>query len=156
MGGGEGVVDVEIAERRQRRDEIAFVLFLAGVEAGILEEQDVAVLHLRHRGRRVGADAIVGEGDRTAEDGADRRHDLFQRHLGIRLALRAAEMGEQDRLAALVGDFVDGRCDGTDARVVADLAVRHRHVEIDADEDALAGEIGVVERAEGGHGWLRV
>ena len=40
----EGVVDVEIAERRQLLDEGRVVLLLARMEAGVLEEKHVAVL----------------------------------------------------------------------------------------------------------------
>ena len=40
--GGKGVVDPEVAELRQLRDERRVVLFLAFVEAGVLEAQDVA------------------------------------------------------------------------------------------------------------------
>ena len=101
----------------------------------------------------LGADAVLGEGDRPAEDRGDRRHDLAAARISGRAVLRPAEMGEQDRLAALAGDLADGRRDGADARVVGDLAVGHRHVEVDADEDALALEVaGVVEGAECGHG----
>ena len=34
---------------------------------------------------------------------------------------------------------------GADARVVGDLAVRERDVEVDADEDALARDVGVAD-----------
>src|SRR4051812_25751035 len=54
-------------------------------------------------------------------------------------------MREQDHLAALGGDFRDGRRDTFDARCVGDLAVLHRHVEVDAKEHALAGEIRLIE-----------
>ena len=95
------------------------------------------------------ADAVLGEGDRAAEHADQRRHDRLQRHTSARPALGPAEMGEQDHLAALAGDFRDGRRDGAMRRVVGDLAVGHRDVEVDADEHALALQVGVVEGAEG-------
>ena len=55
-------------------------------------------------------------------------------------------------LPPLSGDLGDGRRDGADAGVVGDLAVGHRDVEVDADEHALALHVGLVERAECGHG----
>jgi hypothetical protein len=61
--------------------------------------------------------------------------------------------GEDDLgLAALEGVF-DGGQRGHDARVVGDfLAVfGERHVEVDADEDALVGQIDVAD-GELGHG----
>ena len=57
-------------------------------------------------------------------------------------------MGEQDDLAALVRDLNDGRSGTLDAGGVRDLAVLDRHVEIDAQEHALALEVGLVERAK--------
>ena len=45
----------------------------------------------------------------AAEHRGQRRHHRLQRELRLRPALRAAEMGEQDDLAALLGDLADGR-----------------------------------------------
>ena len=63
-------------------------------------------------------------------------------------ALRPAEMGKEDDLAALAGDLVDGRRHALDARGVGHLAVLHRGIEVDAQQDALAVEVEIVERAE--------
>ena len=74
--GGERVVDPEVAELRQLRDEGRVVLLLAFVEAGVLQAQDVAGLH---RGDRCGglvADAVLGERDRPPEHA---RHFLRDR-----------------------------------------------------------------------------
>ena len=51
-------------------------------------------------------------------------------------------------LAALLGDLADGGQHALDARRVGHLAVLHRHVEIDAQQYALAGDGGVVEGSE--------
>ena len=75
------VVHVDVAERRQLAREGRVVLFLAGVEAGVLEQQNVAGPELRDR--RLGgiADAILRERDRPPEHvgdrGRDRRSDCF-------------------------------------------------------------------------------
>ena len=70
---------------------------------------------------------------------------------GIGFALRAAEMGEKDDLPAFVGDFPDGGQDALDARRVRHPAVLHGDVEVHPDENALSPDVGLVERAEGGH-----
>ena len=148
MGGREGVVDIEVAELGELLDEGRVVLFLALVEAGVLQEQNVAVLHL---GDGVGgdlADAVGREGDRALDDVGDRDGDRPQRIGLVRAALGPAEMGEQNDLAALVRDFVDRRGDALDARRVGHPAVFRGDVEVDSQEDALAGDIGVVECAE--------
>ncbi len=148
VGGGEGVVDVEVAELGEAFDDRRVVLFLALVEAGVLEQQDVAVLHFGDGGGGDVADAVGRKADRTADDLGDGGGDGTQRILLVRAALGTAEMREQDHLAALVGDLGDGRGDALDARLVGDLAVLGGNVEVDAQEHALAGDVGVVERAE--------
>src|SRR5262245_56228358 len=63
-------------------------------------------------------------------------------------------MREQDLLAALFGDLADGGRDALDARQVGRLAFFHGHVEVDADEHALAPDVGLIEGAKhpGRHG----
>ena len=63
-----------------------------------------------------------------------------------------AEMGEQDDLGALAGQFGDGRRDALDAGGVGDLAVGDGHVEVDPHQHALAADVAdIVEGLEGGH-----
>ena len=59
-----------------------------------------------------------------------------------------AEMREQDDLAALVGNFGDGRRDALEPCRVGDAAVFHGHVEVDAQQHALALHVDVIEGAE--------
>ena len=96
----------------------------------------------------------------SSANATGRLHD--PRHLGgdrpqriLRIGpLGTAEMRQQDHLAALVGDLGDGRGDFFDAGRVGDLAVLHRHVEVDAQQHALALEVGVVEPTEAHGGRL--
>ena len=62
------------------------------------------------------------------------------------LAVRAAEVAREDDLGARLDQRHDRRDRGPDARVVGDLAVRQRDVEVDAHEDALAGDVRVADR----------
>ena len=146
----EGVVDVDIAELRELLDERRIVLFLFLVEAGVLQQQHVAVLHRGDSLFGSLADAVVREADVLLEDVRDLMRDGLERLLRV-AALRTAEVREQDHLAALVGDFLDGRHDALDARRIGDLAILHRHVEVDAHQHALAGDISGIEGAEAGH-----
>src|SRR5215468_5283988 len=79
----EGVVDEDVAERDQLRDETGIVALLARVEPRVLQAQDVARLHGVHRGRRPFANAILRERDRPLEDGRDRRREQLERLLWI-------------------------------------------------------------------------
>src|SRR6516162_2428051 len=128
-------------------DEGGIVALLARMKAGVLEAQDVARLHGVHRRRRTFADAIVRERDRPLKHGRNRRREQLERLLWIG-PFRAPEMGEQNHLAALVGNLADGRGYALDAGRVGDLAVLNRHVEIDAHEHTLAPHIGLIEGAE--------
>ena len=74
--------------------------------------------------------------------------DTLERELWLRSALGAAEMRQQDDLAALAGDLADGRRDPLQPCGIGDTAVFHRHVEIDAQQHALALHVDVIEGAE--------
>ena len=91
VGGGEGVVDIDVAERREGRDERRVVRFLARVKAGIFEDDNVAV---GKRGNRVDStrpNAVSGEGDRTTENAGEGGGNRAQRQPGVD-PLRASEM----------------------------------------------------------------
>ena len=110
-------------------------------------QQDVAVLHAR---RRAFAAASPMQSSAKAT-GSDDRASAAATGCSDSWAIAAlgpAEMREQDDLAALVGDLADGRHDALDARGVGHAAVFHRHVEIDAQQHALALDVDVVEGAE--------
>ncbi len=147
-----GVVDVEIAERREAAGESRIVLLLAGVEAQILEERNLARRQRRHDafGRR--ADAILGKGDGPPADRpAERRHQRPQGEFRRGLALGTAEMRHDDDASAPPRELGDGGRQPLDPRRVRHSPVLHRHVEIGAQQHALAVDIEIVEGAEAGH-----
>ena len=120
------------------------------MEAGVLEKKHVAVFQ---GGDGLGcglADAVIGEGHGLVEVLRDRFRDRLQGFLRV-ASLRASEMGEKDHLSALVRDLPNGGKDALDARRVRHPAVLHRDVEIHPDENAFSLDVGLVERAEGGH-----
>ena len=106
MGGGEGVVDIDVAELGELVDMGRVVLLLALMEAGVLEQKHVAVLHFGDRVVGCLADAVGREGDRPLDDVGDRGGDGLQRIGLVRPALGPAEMREQNDLAALVRDLL--------------------------------------------------
>ena len=77
MGGGKGVVDVDVAELGELRDMGRIVLLLALMKAGVLEEKHVAVLHFGDRVVGGLADTIGRKGDRPLDDVGDRGGDGF-------------------------------------------------------------------------------
>ena len=90
----------------------------------------------------------IAEGDGPLDDVGYCRGDGPQRIGFVRFALGTAEVGEKNDLAALAGDLLDGRRDAFDARRIRHTAVFGRNIEVDAQENALASDLGVVERAE--------
>ena len=96
------------------------------------------------------ADAIIGEPDRPLDDPRDLGGDRFERMLGL-TALRAAEMREQDDLAAFVGELGDRRRRALDARRIRHDSVLDRHVQVDTKQNPFAFYIDAVERSKSGH-----
>src|SRR5262249_57381615 len=79
----EGVVDEDVAERSELRDESGIVALFARMEAGVLQAQDLARFHGVHRRRRPFADAILRERDRPLKHGRDRWCERLERLLWI-------------------------------------------------------------------------
>ncbi len=153
VGGGEGVVDVDVAELGQLLGEGRVVLLLALVVAQVLQQQHAAGLQRLDRGLGVGTHAVVGERDVLAEQLGQRLDHRLQAHLRHAAALGPVEVGDEHHLGALAGQLADGRQGGAQARVVGDVALAaglsHRDVEVDADERRLAGEVaGLIEGPE--------
>ncbi len=148
------VVDIEIAESCEFLHEGRIVFLLAGVKPGVFEEQDVAVVERGHGFRRDVADAIFGERHAFSELLSKRFRHRPQTLLQI-APFGTAEMRQKDHLPALVGNLVERRQDALDAGRIGDPAVFHRNVEIDANEDALSLDVGLVQRAESFHLRLR-
>lgn len=62
-------------------------------------------------------------------------------------------MGQQDNLGALGRQFLDGRGDALDAGRIRHLAAGDGHVQVNAQQYALAGDIGeIVKCLESRHG----
>ena len=79
MRGAEGVVHVDVGERRERGGEVGIVLLLARVEAQVLEQQQLPGAELGDRGGGALADALLAEGDARAEQLGQARRERAQR-----------------------------------------------------------------------------
>ena len=96
VGGAEGVVHVDVREVREGLGEVRVVPLLAGVEAEVLEQQDLAVRELAHGVRGPLADAFFAEGDAAAEELGEARRHRAQGHLRHALPLGSAQMRRRD------------------------------------------------------------
>ena len=143
--GAEGVVGVGVARRRQRGRERGVVGLFAGVEAEVLEQHHAAATGLGERGGHRLADRVGREDDRAAEQFRQARRYRPQRERWIRGPLRPAQMGADDEGRPPVEGEPQGREGGANPGVVADDAVAHGNVEVDAHEQPVPVEIEVVE-----------
>ena len=150
MGGAEGVVDVDLGQGRELIGEGGIVLLLPGMEAEVLEQDDLAGVHVADQLLDLRADAVAGEADRLAEQ---RDQLLGHRQQGvarIALPLGAPEMGGEDHHGAGAGELADRRDRlPQPGRVDHLLVLGEGDVEIHPHEDALAFQMVEVEIVQG-------
>src|SRR3569832_1961471 len=146
--GAEGIHHEYIAECGVFLGKLVGVFLLALVEAHVLEHHDFTV-------RDVDAvEIILHHAHRLAQQ---LRQMLCDRLDGILLAVHAlfwaTQMRHHHHARAGLDRALDGRQGRADARIVGDLAVLERHVEVFAHQHALVGEVEH-EQIDHGHGGL--
>ena len=152
MRGGKGIVHIDLAQRRQGARKAGVIRLLARMKAQILQQQDAAILQRVHRRLGLGADTVLGKGDRmTFQRLRQGRHDRLQGEFGLRRALGPAEMGQHDHPRMAVRKLQQGRRQPLQTGRVGDLAVLHRHIQIAPHQHGAMGHFDVVEGAEIGH-----
>ena len=109
MGAAEGVVDVGGGIGGERRGEDRIVLLLAGMEAQILEQRDVAIAELRRDRRRRLADRVVSKEHRPAQQCRQSLGHWPQRVLEVALALRPPAVRAQEQPGARRGELANRR-----------------------------------------------
>ena len=150
MRARESVVDPDVAELRKLSDECRIVLFLAGMKAGVLETENLAVLHCGDGHLCNGADAVGRKLDVTQQDIAERIGNRLQRLFRVR-SLGPAEMRKDHNPAAGFRQLDDGLGDALQTRGVGHASVVHRHVKVDAQQHALSLHVDIIEGAKSGH-----
>ena len=102
VSGAESVVDEEIAEPGQAGGELRIVGFLAGLEARVLEEQDIAGVEGARRAFRLGTGDNGDRGNVLPEQLAQPSRDWSHGIGGIRLPLRPPQVRcQHDRRASV-------------------------------------------------------
>ena len=146
MRGPERVVDVDVGVRGEGRGEGRIVGLFLGVEAEVLEHEHLARPQALDRVLGPDPERVAGDRDVPAHQLGQDLPDRPQAQPVLDLAVRPAEVAGQDDRRPGVEERVDGRDGGPDARVVGDPAVGQRDVEVDANEDAFAGDVRVADR----------
>jgi hypothetical protein len=150
VGCAEGVVHVDVAESSELLGEGWVVGFFFWVEAEVFKQQGLARLEVAGQLDGHGADAVGGEGDvfvgvkDVVEEHTQPRGDGLEAHGVDVLALRPPKVRGENDLGLAAERVLDSGDGLADASVVGDGAIfGERHVEVDTDEDTLAGEIEV-------------
>ena len=151
----ERIVDIEIGELGQRRHQPGIVACLTRLVTDVLEHQDLArrellgqASHRRSDDRRRERDMSAGELRDAVGDGT---------HGQLRVAVhRASQMRDQHDSRAPVAKLLDRRQGGPDASIVdyphrrpGGLTLK-RHVEVGAHENALIGDLKVLQSQQCG------
>jgi len=136
VSSAEGVVDEEISVGGELGGEVLVVLLLLGVEADVLEENNVTVLHFSHCLSDRDTNAIRDKGDGLAEELSEARGDGREGVLGLVSTLGAAQVGREEDLGTLGGQVLDGGDGTTDAGIISDLSLLERNVEVGTNENS--------------------
>ena len=126
---------------------VTLSLVLAGffrVEAHILEQNNIAVVHSRDLGMGISAIRILSKRDVHTEQFTQTLGDRRQRQLGNDLTLRTAEMSHQNNLRTVSAQSLDSRQSGANTAVIGDGGAIQRNIEICANQYALALEISKI------------
>ena len=147
VSGTESVVDENISQRSQSLGKLGIIGFFLGAETDVFQQHDLAGLDAVGHHLSDGADDVGGDGHLDVQELFQRGGNGLQAHLGIDLALGAAQMGAQDDGGIVLQQITDGGQSAADADIIGDLAVLiQRHVEIAAQEDFLSGHVDVLDR----------
>ncbi len=146
VSGAERVHDEHFGQRSQLRAERLEVLGLFLAETGVLQQNDVAVLHGGNGCLGVSADdlVVIGEYNVLAEQLGQANGYGREGELLLRAVLRLAEVGAEDELTAVGDDLFDGGQSGGDTVIVGDHAVLERYVEVTAAKNLFAGKVDVI------------
>ena len=126
---------------------VAALALLLDVAAQVLQQEHRARRRVGARRLDLGAAAVGEEGDRLAEQLSQAVGHRLERQFLIRPPVRPAEVRHQHhRLRAAVERHLDRRHRAHDPLVIGNVPfLILRHVEVDAHQHALAGDVRVLE-----------
>jgi len=148
VSSAEGIIHVEIGVGSQLGRESGVILLLLGVEADILQESYITVVHLGQGGTNRDTDAVRDQGDGLAEELGEAGSDGSHRELGLVAALGSAKVGGEEDLGTLLDEVFDGGDGTSDAGVIGDLSLLvEGDVEVSANKNSLALQVRLSQRS---------
>ena len=148
VAAAECIVNVCICQRSQLLAELRHVLGLFLAETGVLQQNDIAVVHGSNSSLCVLAHnvIVISEHNGLAQLCAQSHSNGSEAELCLGAVLRLAQMAAQNDLRAVIDQLLDGGQSRIDAVLVGDDTVLHGDVEITADKDLLAAVVLIVDR----------
>ena len=146
VSGAEGIENEDVTIGSELLGDLGIVLLLTLIEADVLENEDLARLD---GGNSLSSLLAVGVGDKgnvETRELSELLGDRLEGQLGLEAgALGTAEMAHEDDASVVLNEVVDGGQGSLDTGGVANDAILDRHVEVNADENALAVDIDVAD-----------
>ena len=146
MSGAEGIENEDVTIRSELLGDLGIVLLLTLVKTDVLENEDLARLD---GGDSLGGLLAIRVGNKSnvkARELSELLGDRLEGKLGLEAsALRTAEVAHEDDASVVLNEVVDGGQGSLNTGGVANDAILDRHVEVNADENALAVDIDVAD-----------
>ena len=146
VSGTEGVENEDVAIGSEGLGDLGIVLLLTLVKTDVLENEDLARLD---GGDGLGGLLAISVGDKSnieTRELGELLGDGLEGKLGLEAgALGTAEVAHEDNASIVLNEIVDGGQGSLDTGGVANDAILDRHVEVNADENALAVDIDVAD-----------
>src|SRR6478735_3167045 len=147
VSGAKRIVDIDIREFGQALGECGIVCLFTGIEADVVEHNDIAVAHSCDGGFRLRSGDGMCQGNGNVFELAESFCHRLQAELKIYLTLRPSQMTAEDDPCAAFTHEIDRREGGADSSVVGDDAAIDWHVEIYADENPFSFDLGIADRS---------
>src|SRR5512133_1712815 len=147
--GAESIVDIEITQLGKGLGKFWIVRLLTWLKPNILEQRDIAVLHVLNDFLRHITNGVVTENDGMMDQGMQVFADWPKRIFLNRLALGPAEMRHQNGFRAVFAEVIDGRQAFADSGVIGDANFAAAnfgwHVEIHAHQHAFSADVEITD-----------
>ncbi len=146
MGRAKGIVDIDFTEGGKLPGELRIVLLLFCMEAEVLEQEDLSWLERLCLSLNLRTNTIWRHLDGPTQEFAQALCCRGQAIFLIRLSLWSAKVGHEDDSRSVLQQVLYGGKRCADARIVRNmLFCIERHIEIDAHQRTLPGNIDITD-----------
>ena len=146
VSGAEGIENEDVTIGSELLGDLGVVLLLTLVETDVLENEDLTRLDGGDSLSSLLAIRVGNKSNVKARELSELLGDRLKGELRLEAGtLGAAEVAHEDDASVVLNEVVDGGQGSLDTGGVANDAILDRHVEVNADENALAVDIDVAD-----------